>query len=188
MGLFADIRACQACPLHKYMICPPLTGFSKNLSPDIMIVGEAPGSEECYIEKPFQGLAGKLLTMMLNSAGVNRDNLYITNVVKCRPTVDNAGKKNRPPTKAEISLCSGWLNKEITIVNPRVIFALGVTATKFFIKEKFKFTDIIGQSFNIDNRIIIPCFHPSYLLNGNKEQIRMCTEIFKNGVNLNKGD
>lgn len=178
MGLFADIHACQACPLHQYMMCPPLTGFSKNLSPDIMMVGEATGLEECFIEKPFQGLTGKLLDKMLSSTSINRDNLYITNVVKCRPTGD--GKKNRPPTKTEISICSGWLAKEITIVNPKIVITLGNVPTQLLLKnKKIKVGDLIGQKISFDNRIFVPMYHLSYLIQSGKSKIAEFIKIME---------
>lgn len=180
MGIWAEIRDCNACHLRKSMICQPIPGFTKIQSPNVMIVGEAPGINECLIEKPFQGMAGKLLDKMLNSAKVNRDNLYITNLTKCRPTVKELGKKNRPPTKTEISICSVWLEKEIIVVNPKIIFSLGSLPSQFLLKDKnIKITEIVGKEHCIDNRIIIPMLHPSYLLQYSKDNIEEFISIMK---------
>lgn len=184
MGLWADIKECKACSLHKSMICQPIPGFTKNHKPDVMIIGEAPGSDECLIEKPFQGLAGKLLDKMLNSAMINRDNLYITNIVKCRPTVNNAGKKNRPPTKEEIKICNGWLEKEITIVKPKLIIALGIVPVKTLLttlKRDEMMEEVCGKvykfNYNEGSSDIVPLYHPSSLLQSSKDRLEMCQNI-----------
>ena len=180
MGIWAEIRSCTNCELHKYMICQPVPGFTKNPTPDVMIIGEAPGSDECLIERPFQGMAGKLLNKMLNDAVVNRDNLYITNLVKCRPTVDNNNKKNRPPSNNEISSCVRLLQKEIDLIKPKVVFTLGALSTKIILKRKtLKITEIVGTEIIIDYLLVLTMLHPSYLLQYGKANIEEFVSIMK---------
>lgn len=180
MGLWSDIRNCKSCELHKYMICQPVPGFTKNPKPDIMFIGEAPGADECIIEKPFQGLAGKLFDKMLSSANINRDNIYITNIVKCRPTVDNKNKKNRPPSKNEIELCYNWIKQEIELIKPKVIFTLGALSTKTILNKKsVKITEMVGIEIIIDEKTIIPMLHPSYLIQYSKSNIDEFISIIK---------
>ncbi len=125
----------------------------------IMIIGEAPGREESEQGKPFVGRSGKLLSTLLQKAQINREELYITNVVKYRP------KNNKTPTRLE---CTEWANiflkKEIEIVSPRVILTLGTSATKTLLGESINITKEEGSMHHYEDKIIIPTFHPAYLL------------------------
>lgn len=185
MGLWADIRVCTKCELHKYMNCQPIPGFTKNPKPDVMLIGEVPGIEECLIEKPFQGLGGKLLDKMLTNAGINRDNLYCTQIVKCRPTIDNLGVKNRPAKSSEIRQCLPWLYKEILLIRPKLIITLGQLSTKellYRIVQNPKIAEVCGKTFkfqynNVDFADIVPLYHPSSLVHGSKNNLNQCQDI-----------
>ena len=121
--LINEIMSCRKCPLHKYRKNPvPGEGSCKA---EIMFVGEAPGAREDEMGRPFVGAAGKLLTELLESIGLKRSEVYITNVVKCRPPT------NRDPTEEEISACSPYLLRQIRIIRPKIIVALGRYAGKF---------------------------------------------------------
>ncbi len=114
------VRSCRACPLHRTRTnAVPGEG---NLDADVMLVGEAPGRTEDEQGRPFVGAAGQLLNELLERAGMPRQTVYITNVVKCRPP------NNRTPTEEEVASCIGYLKDEIRLVRPRVIVALGNTA------------------------------------------------------------
>lgn len=114
------VRGCKACPLHRLRTnAVPGEG---NLNAKIMLVGEAPGKNEDEQGRPFVGAAGQLLNSLLEQAGLGRQDVYITNVVKCRPP------NNRTPTEDEVAACIGFLREEISLVRPKVIVALGNTA------------------------------------------------------------
>lgn len=182
MGIWADNKACTLCHLYQFMPCTPVPGFTKNAKPDIMVVGEAPGSDEAIIGKAFQGLCGKLLDKMFAEAGVVRENLYITNLVKCRPTLNNAGTKNRPPSKDEIDTCKVWLDRELDTIRPKIVLTLGSLPSQYLLKDKkIKVTQIAGQEFNdiANDRIVIPMLHPSYLLQYSRSNVDQFIIILK---------
>lgn len=182
MGIWADNKSCKLCVLHQFMPCSPVPGFTKNANPDIMIIGEAPGSDEAIIGKAFQGLCGKLLDKMLVEAGVIRDNLYVTNLLKCRTTVNNAGTKNRPPTKDEITACQIWIDKELDLVKPKIVLTLGSLSSQYLLKDKnIKVTQIAGQEFEDteNNRIVVPMLHPSYILQYSRSNVDQFIGILK---------
>lgn len=125
-----------------------------------MLVGEAPGKEEDLAGKPFVGQAGKVLDRLLKDVGINRNNLYTTNLIKCR-CVD--GNRNRKPTSIEIETCSQYLRDEINYVNPKKIACLGNYALQFF-KPKSSITKEHGHMFFWEGRIIVPLLHPAVVI------------------------
>lgn len=130
-----------------------------NPNAKLMLIGEAPGKDEDEQGIPFIGRSGQLLNKALNFAKINRDELYITNILKCRPP------NNRIPTDQEIKICtSKFLYKQIEIIKPKIIATLGAIATKALLNEEVKITKIHGQVFKKNNFIIIPIYHPSYVL------------------------
>lgn len=178
-----QIRACQLCPLYLHMPFSPIPGWG-NKKAKIMLVGEAPGKDEAIIEEPFVGRCGKFLDKnLLEPAGLNRSDLYITNTVKC---CCRTGNKNRKPLKSEIWACNDWLDKEIRTIPFSVIITLGEIATKSFIKYDGKFGDVVGKEFPIENitssaryYTIIPCFHPSYLMTYSRDKTELALKVFK---------
>ena len=172
MGLWADIRACNACPLRSNMICQPISGFTAIKNPDVMFISESPGIDECLIEKPLQGLAGKLFDKMLAKAEINRNNLYCTHLVKC-------SKKTGVLNKTETLFCSvTWLQKEIDLIKPNIVFTLGILASKTLLKKKaINIADIVGQEFLVDNLLIIPMLHPNYLVRSSQKNVDKFVEI-----------
>ena len=119
-SLASRVRGCDRCPLHSTRTnAVPGDG---NLDAKVMLVGEAPGRTEDEQGKPFVGAAGQLLNSIIEASGHRREELYITNVVKCRPP------NNRTPTESEVLACEEYLREEIRLVRPRVIVALGNTA------------------------------------------------------------
>ena len=132
----------------------------------LMLVGEAPGADEDLLGEPFVGRCGDLLTKMLSDSGIDREDVYITNTVKCRP-ID--GKKNRPPKKEEIQSCKAWLWKEMQELSPKVIVTFGKVPTSLLLKipkHKLKLGDVVGKMQSVDytKSVIVPCYHPSYLM------------------------
>jgi uracil-DNA glycosylase len=132
----------------------------------LMVVGEGPGETEDKLGRPFVGRAGELLDRMLLSIDLPREDVFICNTVKCRPTLDTGSRlANRPPTPDEMRNCRPYLDEQIGIVRPRVILALGAPAAKSFMGEKFSITKQRGQWFEGPQGIpIIATFHPAYIL------------------------
>jgi DNA polymerase len=132
----------------------------------LMVVGEGPGETEDKLGRPFVGRAGELLDRMLMSIDLPREDVFICNTVKCRPTFDTGQRlANRPPTPDEMRNCRPYLDEQIAIVRPRVILALGAPAAKSFMGERFSITKQRGVWFEGPAGIpIIATFHPAYIL------------------------
>ena len=132
----------------------------------LMIVGEGPGETEDRLGRPFVGRAGELLERMLLAIGLAREDVYICNTVKCRPTLDLGNRLgNRPPTPEEMRNCRPYLDQQIEIIRPRVILALGAPAAKSFMGEKFSISRQRGQWFDGPGGTpIMATFHPAYIL------------------------
>ncbi|GAB6189071.1 hypothetical protein JCM30566_08100 [Marinitoga arctica] len=137
-----------------------------NVESPIMFVGEGPGANEDLQGRPFVGRAGNLLDKLLKDvAKVERNNFYITNVVKCRPP------KNRVPTTDEMEKCSHFLIAQISVIKPKIIVALGSTALNYFLKQVVPITKHRGRFKEWYGGIyIFPTFHPSYLLRNRSEK------------------
>jgi uracil-DNA glycosylase len=138
-----------------------------NRSAAIALIGEAPGAQEDRASRPFVGPAGRLLNEVLEEVGIDRDAVWITNVVKCRPTnLKNGRLSNRPPRKSEFDQFLPWLERELRLVRPRAIVSLGATAAKALLgRSTVRMGDLRGQwlegVLGIDTLIT---YHPSYLL------------------------
>ena len=132
----------------------------------LMVIGEAPGAKEDELGKPFVGRSGKLLDKLLQNVGIDiNQDVYFCNVVKCRPP------KNRRPTETEIQENLPWLYQQIKLVNPQVIVLVGATALEAILKIKSPISILRGKWINWEGRLVMPVFHPSYLLrNPSKEE------------------
>ena len=125
----------------------------------IFFIGEAPGRDEDLQGKPFVGRSGQLLTKMIeNVLNIKREEVYITNIVKCRPP------QNREPEIEEIESCKPYLLKQIDIVKPKIIVTLGRIAFKYLLNEEIPITKARGNIYNFNGIKVIPTYHPSYLL------------------------
>ncbi len=161
------ISSCTKCSLSKgrtKVVCG-----EGSITAKLMFIGEAPGVEEDREGRPFVGEAGKLLTNLIEKMGFKRQQVYITNTVKCHPP------DNRDPLEEEISLCFDYLKEEIEIVSPKVIITLGKVATYVLMGMKGKIKDIAiskirGNVFFYNNIPVIPTFHPAYLLRNRKDK------------------
>ncbi len=156
------ISECTACQLSQTRT--NVVPGEGNIHSPIVFVGEGPGQEEDLSGRPFVGKAGQLFDKILESAGFIRKELYITNVVKCRPP------ENRVPSSEEVLSCSHFLMAQLAVINPQIIVPLGATALNFFMKGSI--TESRGKFFEWKGGIrLFPMFHPSYLLrNQSKEQ------------------
>ena len=154
--LAKQIKVCTRCELHRSRTeAVPGEGPTQA---EIMLIGEAPGANEDKQGRPFVGASGKFLDQLLEQAGVTRSNVWITNVVKCRPP------GNRDPLPDEVEICtSNYLQHQIKIVNPSIIVTLGRHSMGLFFKGA-KITQIHGQMRNVDDRFVIAMFHPAAAL------------------------
>lgn len=180
-----QIIQCQKCPLCKTMPvgATPVPGYG-NPNAKILLVGEALGADEVLLGEPFVGLAGKYLNKMLKEAGIERHNLYITNTVHCRPTKNDKGQANRPPKPAEIKACKDWMLEEIREIKPAVIMPLGLVACKALLGKYMNVPLDVAAGLKIERpeyspAIIIPNYHPSYLMGRRKDLTTKAIEIFR---------
>ncbi len=150
-----EVRTCTLCKLYQ----TATKGVPGEGPADakIMFIGEAPGFNEDRQGRPFVGQAGKFLDELLSLAGLNRSDVFITNIVKHRPP------NNRDPEAEEIAACAGYLERQIAAINPRVIVTLGrFSMARWFPREKI--TRIHGQPKRVDGRLIVPMMHPAAAL------------------------
>lgn len=156
IALRQQLGECRRCPLHQ--------GRSKIVfgegNPDarLMFIGEGPGQEEDLQGRPFVGRAGEVLTSLIKNLGLKREDVYIANVVKCRPPM------NRAPKPEETKACLPFLKRQIEIISPSVIVTLGDVATKALLGTKAGITAVRGQVFEYEGAKVVPTFHPAYLL------------------------
>lgn len=140
---------------------------------DLLVVGEAPGEDEDKEGEPFVGRAGQLLTSILaEEMGLGRDDVYITNVVKCRPP------DNRDPRAGEVAACRPFLVRQIELVNPRVVVALGTFAAQTLLCSAEPMTLLRGRWRNYQGICLMPTYHPAYLLR-RRNQVEVAREDFR---------
>lgn len=133
--------------------------------PEILFIGEGPGKDEDEQGLAFVGRAGQLLTRMIVAMGLTRDDVFIANIVKCRPTEDGKGIKDRPPTREEMDACLPYLHRQIELLQPKAIIALGGSAVKGLFGDAMTgITRLRGQWLTYRGIDVMPTFHPSYLL------------------------
>lgn len=131
----------------------------------VMFIGEGPGKDEDLQGRPFVGRAGVLLTAIIEKGmRLRREDVYIANVVKCRPTVDMAFVRDRPPDDEETAACGGFLKKQIEIIRPEVIVTLGNPSTKYLLGLKAGITKVHGMWFTYEGIPVMPTYHPSFVL------------------------
>lgn len=152
-----DIGDCTRCKLHTLGRTQIVFGVG-NPHADVMFVGEAPGADEDIQGVPFVGRAGQLLTKMIEAMGFSRDEVYIANVLKCRPP------GNRNPEPDEIATCEPFLFRQLASVEPKVVIALGAFAARTLLKTDAPISRLRGRVFDYRGAKLIPTFHPSYLL------------------------
>ena len=149
-----DCRRCKLCTMGRSQI---VFGVG-NPQARLMFVGEAPGEEEDKRGEPFVGRAGQLLTKIIEAIGLTREQVYIANVIKCRPP------GNRNPEADEVEQCEPYLFRQIDVIKPRVIVPLGKFAAQSLLKTMDPITRLRGRQFDYRGAALIPTFHPAYLL------------------------
>lgn len=136
----------------------------------LMFIGEGPGKDEDASGRPFVGRAGQLLTRIIeNGLKLKRSDVYIANVVKCRPTVDGLGKRDRPPSPEEVASCAPYLVQQIELVAPEVIVTLGNPSTRFLLGTAEGITRLRGKWHSYRGIPVMPTYHPSFLLRNGGE-------------------
>ncbi|HEY2803417.1 MAG TPA: uracil-DNA glycosylase [Actinomycetota bacterium] len=130
---------------------------------DLLFIGEGPGYHEDKQGEPFVGAAGQLLNRMLAEIGTRREDVYIANVVKCRPP------GNRDPLPDEIEACSPWLAEQVQLIDPHIVVTLGNFATRYVLERPASISRVRGQRFIWRGRTVIPTFHPAAVLHGGGE-------------------
>lgn len=150
-----EVSTCTNCDLH-YSRKKPVSGEGPS-DAEIMFIGEGPGFHENEQGRPFVGAAGKYLDTLLESINLTRSDVYITNVVKCRPP------GNRDPNPAELGACADYLDRQIYAINPKVIVTLGRFSMARFLPNA-KISDIHGQATKVRGRLIVPMYHPAAAL------------------------
>jgi uracil-DNA glycosylase len=151
-----DIGDCTRCRLHKGRT--NLVFGVGNVNADIMFIGEGPGADEDAQGEPFVGRAGQLLNNMITAMGLKREDVYIANVVKCRPP------GNRTPEKDECDICSPFLMRQIEVIKPKVIVALGAVAAKNLLAINDSMANLRGRWYDFKDSKLLVTYHPAYLL------------------------
>jgi len=161
-ALRKEIGDCHRCKLSKGRT--NIVFGEGNPNAELMFIGEGPGKDEDLQARPFVGDAGKLLTNLIKKMGLRREDVYIANIVKCRPPF------NREPEKDEIAACRGFVERQIEIIKPRVIITLGKIAAHTLLDTKVPISKLRGNFYNYHDIPVMPTFHPAYLLRNPKDK------------------
>ena len=157
IAIRTDLGDCIRCKLHAQGRKQIVYGVG-NPSADLMFVGEAPGADEDIQGEPFVGRAGQLLTKIIEAMGYTRKDVYIANVLKCRPP------GNRNPEPDEVASCQPFLFRQIDAVQPKVMVALGTFAAQALLNSKDPISQLRGRAWPCRDRLLVPTFHPAFLL------------------------
>jgi len=166
----SELGNCQRCKLHRTR--RTIVFGEGNERAQLMLIGEGPGNDEDVQGRPFVGKAGQLLTKILQSIGVDREEVYIANIIKCRPP------QNRNPETDEIETCYPFLLKQIQAIRPRIICALGTFSAQTLLRTDVKITALRGKAYDFSGIQLFPTYHPAYLLR-NPEKKREVWEDMK---------
>ena len=156
-GVRDELGPCTRCKLHALGRRQIVYGAG-NPRAELMFIGEAPGHDEDIQGVPFVGRAGQLLTKIIEAIGLARDDVYIANVIKCRPP------ENRNPEPDEVASCEPFLFRQVQAIRPKVIVALGTFAAQTLLRTNDPISRLRGQVFRYGDACLIPTFHPAYLL------------------------
>jgi uracil-DNA glycosylase len=177
---YLSIKECREC-----VLCNTRTKFvfgSGSADAELLLIGEAPGKNEDIQGKPFVGQAGKILDELLDHIGLKREEVFIANVLKCRPPT------NRDPKIEEINTCKKYLEKQIEIIDPKVICTLGKHSTQLVLDTNMGITSLRGKIFNIGNRTIIPINHPAAALYNRNKMDLLFSDFKRVEIILKKSD
>lgn len=162
-ALRTRVLACVQCP-HLATSRQTVVFGVGNPDADLMFVGEAPGADEDEQGEPFVGKAGQLLTKIIETMGLKRGDVYIGNILKCRPDTPGQSAGNRKPTSDEMATCIPYLHEQIDLIRPKVLVALGATAVEGLLGKTIGITKLRGTWKTYRNIPLMPTYHPAYLL------------------------
>jgi len=170
-GLAAAVAGCTACPLHQSRTQTVFGVGNRNA--DWLVIGEAPGAEEDRRGEPFVGRAGQLLDAMLRAVGLDRNQAYIANILKCRPP------NNRDPRPEEVEACAGFLNRQIELIRPRLILAVGRIAAQNLLHSDAPIGRLRGRVHRLEPEGIpvVVTYHPAYLLRSPGEKRKAWADL-----------
>ena len=160
-----DALQCARCDLAQTRT--QVVYASGDPTAELMFIGEAPGFHEDRKGTPFVGAAGNLLNELIQGIGLERDQVYVANVLKCRPP------GNRDPRPGEIEACTHWLSEQVSLVDPLVVCSLGNFATKFLLGTQVGITRMRGRRYELDGRVLVPTFHPAAVLHSGRSGTAM---------------
>lgn len=176
--LRAEAMACTRCELHKTR--QNVVFGEGNENADLVFIGEAPGAEEDQQGRPFVGAAGQLLTKIIEAMKFTREEVYIANVLKCRPP------NNRDPLPNEVNHCKPFLTRQLEIIKPKVICVLGTQAARALINSTEGITRMRGQFYMYNGIKVMPTFHPAYLLRNESAKRPVWSDVQKIMAELGK--
>lgn len=173
-----EVRACRQCPLAR--LRRQAVPGEGSPAAELMFVGEAPGEEEDIQGRPFVGLAGQLLDRIITAMKLRREEVFIANVLKCRPP------NNRDPHQDEVQACTAYLQRQIELIRPKAIIALGKPAANFFSGEALPIGLLRGRFLDFHGIPVMPTFHPAFLLRneGNKSYKKQVWEDVQQVMSL----
>jgi uracil-DNA glycosylase len=157
------VSICTKCPHLVRSRTQTVFGVG-NPDADLMFVGEAPGADEDAQGEPFVGRAGQLLTRIIETMGFSRQNVYIANVLKCRPDLPHGSTGNRAPTPVEMQTCLPYLREQIEIIQPKVLVALGAVAVEGLLGTRGTMRELRGRWHSFNSTPLMITYHPAYLL------------------------
>jgi uracil-DNA glycosylase family 4 len=157
------VRICTKCPHLAASRTQTVFGVG-NSDADLMFIGEAPGVDEDAQGEPFVGRAGQLLTRIIETMGFAREDVYIANILKCRPDMPRGSFGNRPPTPLEMQTCRPYLIEQIEIIQPKVLVALGAVAVEGLLGTRGTMRDLRGRWHSYQGTPLMITYHPAYLL------------------------
>nr|HID59346.1 uracil-DNA glycosylase [Desulfobacterales bacterium] len=169
-----DLGNCRRCSLHRSR--KNIVFGAGNPNSRLVFVGEAPGYEEDLLGEPFVGRAGQLLTRIIRAINLSREEVYVCNVIKCRPP------RNRNPEPEEIATCSPFLFRQLGAINPKVICTLGTFAAQTLLQTRAPISELRGKFFKYQGITVMPTYHPAFLLR-NPEKKR---EVWEDMQNIRK--
>jgi DNA polymerase len=159
----ARVSVCTKCPHLASSRTQTVFGVG-NPDADIMFIGEAPGADEDAQGEPFVGRAGQLLTRIIETMGFGRGDVYIANILKCRPDMPRGSSGNRPPTPVEMQTCRPYLMEQLDIIQPKVLVALGAVAVEGLLGTRGAMRDLRGRWHSYNGTPLMITYHPAYLL------------------------
>lgn len=169
--LIRKAKSCTQCVLHQGRT---QTVFGRGTHhAKLMIIGEAPGFNEDQQGLPFVGKAGKLLSTMLKTIGLSDEDVYITNILKCRPP------NNRDPKPDEIKACGGYLTQQINLINPDLILAVGRFSGQFLLNQTLSLSKMRNQTYNYQGKTVVVSYHPAYLLRNPKDKKKSYADLLR---------